>query len=282
MSARLRSAPAAALVDAIYEAAFSPENWIDVLAQGRRRKRFGLRPANGFRRDAPGAIPRHRRRPRYYSGGRQGDRAAQPESGLHAEEPVHRIREGQRLLPPQLLNDDPGHARRLAVGLESEASAVIPMPTGEMVVFSFDRWQREGPHGEEDLAALNAFYPHLARSALIASRLGLERAVTATSTLQMIGVPATVLTGSGRVLASNSFFDQLTDVFLRARSTAWLSPIRGPTASSNKLWIRPKGQSGPFQSLKRQDGRPASFICCRFVETRTTSLGGDILIAVTS
>jgi hypothetical protein len=194
MSARLRSAPAAALVDAIYEAAFSPENWIDVLAK------VGA-ASDAVVHDIIQAAAR--------ATGQPNERAA-----FTLKNPFTGFVRVSDYFPPQLLDDDPGHARRLAVGLDSEASAVIPMPTGEMVVFSFDRWQREGPHGEEDLAALNAFYPHLARSALIASRLGLERAVTATSTLQMNGVPATVLTGSGRVLASNSFFDQLTDVFL--------------------------------------------------------------------
>jgi DNA-binding CsgD family transcriptional regulator len=214
MSARLRSAPAGTLVDAIYEAAFSPENWIDVLAKvgAAGGSASGLlmvfdqtRPVQ-FRATA---IVHDIIQTAARATGQPNQRAA-----FTLKNPFTGFARMSEYFPPQLFIEDPGHARRLAVGLDSEASAVIPMPTGEMVVFSFDRWQREGPHGAKDLASLNAFYPHLARSALIASRLGLERAVSATSTLQMIGLPAAVLTRSGRVLASNSFFDALPEVFL--------------------------------------------------------------------
>src|SRR5450755_3506583 len=83
------------------------------------------------------------------------------------------------------------------------------MPTGELVVFSFDRWLREGPHRQQHLAALSAFYPHLARTALVAARLRLDRASTAATTLQMIGSPSPVLFYSVRLLSSNISFDLL-------------------------------------------------------------------------
>jgi hypothetical protein len=37
------------------------------------------------------------------------------------------------------------------------------MPTGEMVVYSFDKWSRDGSHDKKDIEALNTFYAHLAR-----------------------------------------------------------------------------------------------------------------------
>lgn len=116
--------------------------------------------------------------------------------------------------PPDLLDTDPCRANRLSAGLDSEASAAIPMPTGEMVVYSFDKWGRDGVHDRREIATLNAFYPHLARAGLMAARLGLERAAATTATLQMIGLPAAVLTRSGRVLSTNGLFDGLTSLFM--------------------------------------------------------------------
>lgn len=116
--------------------------------------------------------------------------------------------------PEDMLKVDPCRINRLSAGLDSEVSAAIPMPTGEMVVYSFDKWDRDGPHETKDLAALNAFYPHLARAGLMAARLGLERAAATAATLQMIGLPAAVLAGSGRVLSTNALFEGLPNLFM--------------------------------------------------------------------
>jgi DNA-binding CsgD family transcriptional regulator len=116
--------------------------------------------------------------------------------------------------PPDLLKTDQCRVNRLSAGLDSEVSAAIAMPTGEMVVFSFDKWHRDGDHNVKDVEILDAFYPHLARAGLMAARLGLERAAATTQTLQMIGLPAAVLTRSGRVLSTNASFDALTSLFM--------------------------------------------------------------------
>jgi DNA-binding CsgD family transcriptional regulator len=196
-----------ALVDSIYEAAFFPERWSDVLtdvgvaggsASGLlivfdRARPVGFRAAPVIHDIVAAAAT---------NTGRPNQRAA-----FALKNPFKGFVRANDYLPPEILNTDPVHARRLAVGLDSEASSVTIMPTGELVVFSFDRWKHEGPHRRQHLAALNALYPHLARTALIAARLRLERAAAATRALQTIGLPAAVLTSSGRVLSSNSAFD---------------------------------------------------------------------------
>lgn len=116
--------------------------------------------------------------------------------------------------PQDMLKVDPCRINRLSAGLDSEVSAAISMPTGEMVVFSFDKWNRDGPHETKDIEMLNALYPHLARAGLMAARLGLERAAATAATLQMIGLPAAVLTGSGRVLSTNALFEALPNLFM--------------------------------------------------------------------
>jgi DNA-binding CsgD family transcriptional regulator len=203
-----------ALVDSIYEAAFFPERWNDVLtnvglaggsASGLLMV-FDRAPPLGFRatpviHDIIAAAAADIARPN-------------PRAAFALKNPFRGFVRANDYLPPEILNTDPVHARRLAIGLDSEASSVTILPTGELVVFSFDRWEREGPHRKQHLATLNAFYPHLARTALIAARLGLERAEAATSALQTIGLPAAALTRSGRVLSANNAFDRLPDLFL--------------------------------------------------------------------
>lgn len=108
---------------------------------------------------------------------------------------------------------DTSHVHRLALGLESEAGAAICMPTGDVVVFSFDKKAGTGPHTKEAVHFLNGLHPHLARAGLIAARLAVERAAATTSTLQMIGLPAAVLSCSGRVIATNPLFESLGAVF---------------------------------------------------------------------
>ena len=63
---------------------------------------------------------------------------------------------------------------------------------------------------------LNDLRPHLARSGLLASRLGLERARTMVATLAAIGLPAAVLSVSGRVVAVNHLLENMASLFKAA------------------------------------------------------------------
>ena len=50
------------------------------------------------------------------------------------------------------------------------------MPTGDHIVFSIERDHDRGPIERERVEALNELRSHLARSAFVAARLGLQRA----------------------------------------------------------------------------------------------------------
>ena len=116
--------------------------------------------------------------------------------------------------PPELMAIDPCRRELEAAGLDSEVAAMVPMPTGELVIYSFTKLKQDGPHGGDDILRLNRFLPHLARAGLMAAHLGLERAKATTSTLQAIGLPAAVLRGNGRVMSTNALFDGLTNLFM--------------------------------------------------------------------
>lgn len=112
------------------------------------------------------------------------------------------------------LEEDGAYISRTALGLDSQLGTIMPMPTGETVVYAFDRWREDGAHDARDIAAMNLLHPHLARSGMIASRLGLERAVASTQTLQVLGMPAAVVGATGKVLAANPLFEGLNSLFL--------------------------------------------------------------------
>ncbi|MEO7937467.1 MAG: hypothetical protein ABIR55_02500 [Burkholderiaceae bacterium] len=96
-------------------------------------------------------------------------------------------------------------------GLGWSAGTGLMMPTGDNIVFSIERPFERGPIESERVQALNTLRPHLARAALIAARLGLRNARTASDALAAIGLPALVLDESGTVIETNALMQGLED-----------------------------------------------------------------------
>jgi DNA-binding CsgD family transcriptional regulator len=101
----------------------------------------------------------------------------------------------------------------LNIGLNAQAASAIPMPSGELACFSFERSAEQGPFDADTLERLDTTRPHLARASMIAARLGLAQAKSTVETLAALGLPAAVLTARGRALATNALLEQLSDVF---------------------------------------------------------------------
>ena len=66
-----------------------------------------------------------------------------------------------------------------------------------------------GPFARSVVRALEPLRPHLARASLISARLSLERARAAAQALDIIGLPAAVLSRSYRVSVTNKLFEAL-------------------------------------------------------------------------
>jgi DNA-binding CsgD family transcriptional regulator len=92
--------------------------------------------------------------------------------------------------------------------------SVIKVPSKEILVFDFERNWKDGPLDRTGIPMLDRLRPHLARSALISTRLGLERAKLMARTLNDLGLPGAVLKSDGRVLASNDLFETLNKQFV--------------------------------------------------------------------
>lgn len=89
------------------------------------------------------------------------------------------------------------------------AGTVVRSMTDDMIAVTVERCHVLGPLASEDLARLNALRPHLARAALMASRLKLQRAQSAVDILSALRLPAAAVGPSGRLIVTNPEFDAL-------------------------------------------------------------------------
>ncbi|WP_066505171.1 helix-turn-helix transcriptional regulator [Bradyrhizobium macuxiense] len=103
-------------------------------------------------------------------------------------------------------------------GLGWGAGTAIPVPSGDVLIYSVERDYDRGPIEQEAIEQLDALRPHLARAALLSARLGMERARAATASLAMLGLPAAVLRHGGRLMTANALFDRLVPDVMQDRA----------------------------------------------------------------
>jgi len=134
---------------------------------------------------------------------------------------VARLRAAQHagfVLEPELYNTeeemaaDPVYSELLwPAGLGWGTGTAVPLPTGDTLYLTLERFRTRGPVEASIIEQLDALRPHLARSALMSARLQLERARIASETLALLGLPALVFDHQGKVLAANHLIEALTD-----------------------------------------------------------------------
>lgn len=206
-----------AVIDQIYEAAFVPEKWPDVLdaiaAQSGSASGAVLSiNGNGPPRWRCTAIVQDALREYVETG--QWQYCERPMKML-AMNYAGFLRDEDFLTPEQIARD-PARRARTAVNLGAQAGTLVATPGGEIVGFTFERWVEDGAHDLGHMEFLDGLRPHLARAGLLAARLGLERAQTAIKTLEAIGLPAAVLSSDGRVIVANDLLENSPGFFLPA------------------------------------------------------------------
>jgi DNA-binding CsgD family transcriptional regulator len=107
------------------------------------------------------------------------------------------------------MDRDPAYAYLRRKGGGWCTGTVVQTPSGDIVVFSWERQFKHGPFSADTIAALDPLRPHLARAALISGRLGLERTRAAAEALGLIGLPAVILSRTHRLLAANKLLEEL-------------------------------------------------------------------------
>ena len=118
------------------------------------------------------------------------------------------------LLNAQELEDDSIESIQRRIGIGFQAFTVVRLPSGDVAAFTFERVLKGGRHAAADLARLDALRPHLARAAVVAARLGLERARSMVASLEAVGLPAAALAADGRALAVNPALEKASDLLL--------------------------------------------------------------------
>ncbi len=109
-------------------------------------------------------------------------------------------------------------------GLGWSAGTGLRIPSGDNIVFSVERAFERGPVEPDHVERLNALRPHLARSALISARLGLQRAEGATEALTALRLPALLLDEAGRVVEANERLQAISgDMGIGARDRLTLT-----------------------------------------------------------
>lgn len=202
------------LVDRIYECSFAPELWPDVLdrlAKIADAPGGSLFVASSTKVLSWTASKVLRRGMEWFANSdvlARGQRCARLRASQHAGF----VLEHELYNTNEELRADPFYRDMLLpVGLGWGTGTAIPLPTGETLYFTIERFRRRGPVETSIIEQLDALRPHLARSALMSTRLQLERARIASETLALIGLPALVFDKQGKVLAANHLMEALTD-----------------------------------------------------------------------
>jgi len=108
------------------------------------------------------------------------------------------------------MDADHGYAEFLRPrGLGWAAGTFVGLPTGDAAIVSIERRLDRGPFSPGEIEQLEGLRPHLARSVMLAARLGLERARASVAALETVGLPAALVKADARVIAANTLFERL-------------------------------------------------------------------------
>ena len=119
------------------------------------------------------------------------------------------MRDTQGLTDDDLGRDDLYRKHLWPAGLGYAAGTALQMPTGEAMIISMERERAKGPIEKAAIQRLDVLRPHLARSVYLAARQQLAQARNTASVLAKVGLPAIVMTDTGQVLVANDLVDDL-------------------------------------------------------------------------
>lgn len=205
----ISSHPIDSIEDAIYEAAFLPERWTDVLE--RIGATCGAEGAAVLTVDTTDSRwvatpPFQDLIERFVAEGWMG-RNIRADRAMALDHPGF-VRDHDILTDDEMDSDESyGFFRRHGWGWV--LGTLIRPPTGDVVVFNWERRFASGPFGIDTVARLDPLRPHLARAGMIASRLQLERARAATALLDTLGLAAGIVSTTSRLVAANAQLEGL-------------------------------------------------------------------------
>ena len=286
------------IVERIYEAAFVPDMWPQVLAAASAMSRsasgsilvFSDRaPARGrigypssIAPDSVGDIER------MFTGFLAADswKLSPGILRMYDMRPASFVHVEGFMTPDEIERDQP-RVDLKAIGIGAHLCAAIPVPSGELITIVFQRWLRDGPHDRRAVDGLDRLMPHFGRAGLMAARLGLARANATVSALHLIGLPAAVLDRRGRVVASNALLETVG----RQIMPAAFGVMALSNAAANALFQQSLAQAGRPAArrigsipIAAAEGHPAMVIHVLPLQGAAHDLfaGGDVVVAVTT
>lgn len=196
------------LVDRVYEAAFIPELWPDVLGRIARYADAAsgeLQIFNGQRAPVFKATPATDALLADFIAQGTWRLCEKPALWVKADHAGF-LRDADFMTQDQL-ERDPANRLLAQIGLGRQIGSMLSLPTGDVACFTFERSLSAEYPDQATVDALDALRPHLARAALIAARLGLEQARAVVEALGAVGLPAAVLDSSGKVITTNTLLE---------------------------------------------------------------------------
>lgn len=206
------------LIDRIYECSFVPELWPEVLrdaskiSQSAGASLYVTNPevtAWTASKNAYAIAERFVAEGWFWRG--------QLVSRVHAARHAGFLRDIDIMTPEELAEEPIYRDSWRKMGLGWGAATAFVLPTGETLSLVLARATAHGPADIATIQRLDGLRPHLARSALMAARLKLERARAAADALSALGLAALVLNETGKVLAANALIEA-TDLPLAWRA----------------------------------------------------------------
>lgn len=275
-------------IDRIYEAAFVPEMWPEVLRTTVDVTGSAVGAVFLFSDNAPPlgkATDEVRELLGWFLGGDHW-RFSNSVQRMYDLKPASFVRVNDFLTAEQI-EQDPVRSEMRARGLGAHLCTGIPMPTGEVVTFVLTRWTKDGEYDEQAIARMNGLRPHLARAGLMAARLRLERAQATASVLSAMDLPAAVLSSSGRVIAANNLFETASWLFLPvaygglAIADAWANQLFQEAVMAARQVGEPLVRSIPVAAREGHSALVLHVLPLRRAAHDIFS-GADILVAATA
>jgi DNA-binding NarL/FixJ family response regulator len=241
-----------ALIDRIYECAFVPDLWpgvLDDLSEIASARGGGLMAVNIAVPAMPKSIfsdsiaePGRA----YFEGGylatciRSRIALGEPYAGF--------FRDGDHFTDGQMAEDPYYREILYPQGLGWSAVTTLASPTGERMAVTLERERQRGPVEDNVIATLDTLRPHLARSMLTSARLQMERAQVAAATLELLGLPALVFDGAGKVMAANPLIEALNG-YLHWRARDRLALVDRSADGLLQQAVAAGASSGPTRSF---------------------------------
>lgn len=141
------------------------------------------------------------------------------------------------------------------LGLGWTVGDILQEPSGHTIIFDMIREATSGPFSREHVDRLNFLRPHLARAATLSSRFHFERINAAVHALELVGLPAAVLTSQGKVLAANGLLEGFSPQIV--------------ISAHDKITFGSASTNVKFQNVIARDNAEADTIGCSFPLTQT-------------